>query len=162
MPLEGVSEIALIAGVVVSIWGPDCVSPPSDRLAALPLPSVMVAQLRLTAVTASDGGSLAGSDRVAEFQRTGARTPSIGRGAAVIQRQCRCAARTVTTSLILTVSVTTLPTPRSPEPAVTPVPEATTEDTEGVVVSICSVPARLPTAPVRLAAVPAPFEPSPN
>ena len=38
-----------------------------------------------------------------------------------------------------------------------PVPEATTEDTDGVVVSICSVPAGLVTAPVRLADVPAPF-----
>ena len=38
-----------------------------------------------------------------------------------------------------------------------PVPDATTDDTEGVVVSICSVPAKLVTAPARLAAVPAPF-----
>ena len=64
---------------------------------------------------------------------------------------------TVTASLMLTVSVTTLPTPRSPAPAVMPVPDATTEDTDGVLVSICSVPAGLVTAPVRLAAVPAPF-----
>ena len=34
-------------------------------------------------------------------------------------------------------------------PAVMPVPEATTDDTVGVVVSICSVPAGLVTAPVR-------------
>ena len=46
---------------------------------------------------------------------------------------------TVTASFKFTVRVTTLPTPRSPEPAVMPVPEATTDDTEGVVVSICDV-----------------------
>ena len=54
---------------------------------------------------------------------------------------------TVTASFKFTVRVTTLPTPMSPEPAVMPVPEATTDDTEGVVVSICSVPAGLVTAP---------------
>ena len=37
-----------------------------------------------------------------------------------------------------------------------PVPDATTDDTVGAVVSICSVPAGLVTAPVRLAALPAP------
>ena len=63
---------------------------------------------------------------------------------------------TVTASLRFTVSVTTLPAPRSPEPAVIPVPEATTEDTVGAVVSICSVPEGLVTAPDRLAALPAP------
>ena len=44
---------------------------------------------------------------------------------------------TVTASLRFSVSVTTLPTPRSPDPAVMPVPDATTEDTVGAVVSIC-------------------------
>ena len=63
---------------------------------------------------------------------------------------------TVTASLRFTVSVTTLPAPRSPDPAVIPVPEATTDDTVGAVVSICSVPDGLVTAPVRLAALPAP------
>ena len=63
---------------------------------------------------------------------------------------------TVTASLRLTVSVTTLPAARSPAPAVMPVPDATTDDTVGAVVSICSVPAGLVTAPVRLAALPAP------
>ena len=42
--------IELIAGLVVSICGPLWVRPESDRLAALPAPSVMVAELRLTAV----------------------------------------------------------------------------------------------------------------
>ena len=49
-PLEGDSAIELITGVVVSICGPLWVRPLSDRLAALPAPSVMVAELRLTAV----------------------------------------------------------------------------------------------------------------
>ena len=49
-PLEGESVIELIAGLVVSICGPLWVRPESDRLAALPAPSVMVAELRLTAV----------------------------------------------------------------------------------------------------------------
>ncbi len=64
---------------------------------------------------------------------------------------------TVTASFRLIVNVTTLPAARSPAPDVIPVPEATTEDTEGVVVSICSVPAGLVTAPVSVAAVPALF-----
>ena len=44
---------------------------------------------------------------------------------------------TVTASLRLSVSVTTLPAARSPDPAVIPVPDATTDDTVGAVVSIC-------------------------
>ena len=43
---------------------------------------------------------------------------------------------TVTASLMATVSVTVLPTPRSPLPLVMPVPAAATDDTTGVVVSI--------------------------
>ena len=42
----------MIVGVVVSICGPLWVRPVSDRLAALPAPSVIVAELRLTAVAA--------------------------------------------------------------------------------------------------------------
>ncbi len=38
-----------------------------------------------------------------------------------------------------------------------PVPDVVTNDTAGVVVSICSVPAGLVTAPVMVAAVPAPL-----
>ena len=41
------------AGVVVSICGPLWVRPESERLAAVPAPLVMVAELRLTAVAAS-------------------------------------------------------------------------------------------------------------
>src|ERR1700737_3733152 len=63
---------------------------------------------------------------------------------------------TVTASFRLTVNVTTLPAARSPVPAVIPVPDVATDDTEGVVVSICSVPAGLVTAPGRLGALPAP------
>ena len=40
-PLEGDSAIELIVGVVVSICGPVWVRPVSDRLAALPAPSVI-------------------------------------------------------------------------------------------------------------------------
>ena len=52
-PFAGDSTSEVIAGVVVSICGPLWVRPQSDRLAALPAPSVMVAELRLTAVAAS-------------------------------------------------------------------------------------------------------------
>ena len=62
---------------------------------------------------------------------------------------------TVTASLRFSVSVTTLPAARLPLPDVMPVPEATTDDTVGAVVSICSVPDGLVTAPVRFAALPA-------
>ena len=41
-----------MVGVVVSICGPLWVRPESERLAALPAPSLMVAELRLTAVAA--------------------------------------------------------------------------------------------------------------
>ena len=51
-PLEGDSTIEEIIGVVVSICGPLWVRPVSERLAALPAPSVMVAELRLIAVAA--------------------------------------------------------------------------------------------------------------
>ena len=53
-PVEGVSVNDAMVGVVVSICGPLWVRPESERLAALPAPSVMVAELRLTAVAASD------------------------------------------------------------------------------------------------------------
>ena len=52
-PLAGESVIELIAGAVVLICGPLWVRPESDRLAALPAPSVMLAALRLTAVAVS-------------------------------------------------------------------------------------------------------------
>ena len=39
-----------VAGAVVSICGPLWVRPESDKLAALPAPSVTLAELRLTAV----------------------------------------------------------------------------------------------------------------
>ena len=49
-PLAGDSAKRRMVGVVVSICGPLWVRPESERLAALPAPSVMVAELRLTAV----------------------------------------------------------------------------------------------------------------
>ena len=57
---------------------------------------------------------------------------------------------------MLSVSVTTLAGVEVAAAAVMPVPDAATDDTVGVVVSICRVPAGLVTAPVRLAALPAP------
>ena len=50
--LEGDSASDVIVGVVVSTCRPFWVRPESERLAALPAPSVIVAVLRLTAVTA--------------------------------------------------------------------------------------------------------------
>ena len=43
----------MITGVMVSICGPLWVRPVSERLAALPAPSVIVAELRLIAVVVS-------------------------------------------------------------------------------------------------------------
>ena len=63
---------------------------------------------------------------------------------------------TVTFSLMVSVNVTTLPASRSPVPLLIPAPDATTDATVGAVVSICSVPAGLVTAPVMVAALPAP------
>ena len=79
-------------GVVVSICGPLWVRPVSDRLAALPAPSVTVAELRLTAVAARADGVLPGADRVAEGQRIGAGAARVGGGAAVVEGQRRGAA----------------------------------------------------------------------
>ena len=127
------------------------------RLAALPAPSVTVAPLALTAVTARSAVFWPAADRVAEGQRAGAGAAAIGRGAAVVERQRRRAAATDRHRLAhvdrerdhaagAEVAVA----------AVIPVPEVATDDTVGAVVSICSVPAGLVTAPVRLAALPAP------
>ena len=49
-PLAGDSTIELITGAIVSICGPVWVRPLIDGLTELPAPSVMVAELRLTAV----------------------------------------------------------------------------------------------------------------
>ena len=80
------------AGGVVSICGPVWVRPVSDRLAALPAPSVMVAELRLTAVAVQIGRVLPGRHRVAKGQRIGAGAAGIGRRGAVVERQRRRAA----------------------------------------------------------------------
>ena len=58
---------------------------------------------------------------------------------------------TVTGAVRLTVSVTTWPAPRSAAGD-----DAVTEATAGMVVSICSVPGGVTSAPLRLAALPAP------
>ena len=43
----------MMLGVTVSICGPLCVRPESEILAALPAPSLIVAELRLTAAAVS-------------------------------------------------------------------------------------------------------------
>ena len=91
-PLAGNSASDEIVGVVVSICGPLWVRPVSDRLAALPAPSVTVAELRLTAVAVEVGRVLPGADGVAEGQRAGARAADIGGGAAVVEGERRRAA----------------------------------------------------------------------
>ena len=53
----------------------------------------MVAALRLTAVAVSAARVLSGPDRVAEGQRAGAGTAAVGRGATIVERQRRRAAR---------------------------------------------------------------------
>ena len=92
-PLAGDSVSDEMVGVMVSICGPLWVRPESERLAALPAPSVMVAELRLTAVAARLDGVLPGADGVAEGQRIGAGAAGIGGGAAVVEGQRRRAAR---------------------------------------------------------------------
>ena len=78
---------------VVSICGPVWVRPVSDRLAALPAPSVMVAAVEIDRGCLQGRSVLPGADRVAEGQRIGARAAGIGRGAAIVERQRRRAAR---------------------------------------------------------------------
>ena len=68
-------------------------SPQPVRLAALPAPSLTVAVPRLTAVTARSAVFWPAANRVAEGQRIGAGAAGIGRGAAVVERQRRGAAR---------------------------------------------------------------------
>ena len=104
----------MIVGAVVSICGPLWVRPVSDRLAALPAPSVMVARVEIDRGGRQVGGVLSGRHRVAEGQRAGAGAAGVGRGAAVVERQRRRAAATVTASLRFSVSVTVLPASRSP------------------------------------------------
>ena len=82
-----------MVGVMVSICGPLWVRPESERLAALPAPSLMVAELRLTAVAASADGVLAGSHGVAEGERIGAGAARIGGGTAIVESERRGAAR---------------------------------------------------------------------
>ena len=82
-----------MVGVVVSICGPVWVRPESDRLAALPALSVMVAELEIDRRRLQAGRVLAGADRVAEGQRAAAGAAGIGRGAAVVEGQRRGAAR---------------------------------------------------------------------
>ena len=139
-------------GAVVSICGLPWARPTSDKLAALPAPSVMVARIEIDRRGHQVRRVLPSRNRIAEGQRAGAGTAAIGRRAAVIEGQCRRAARyrhrlahserqryrlagvKIAASKAFPISPTTV----------------------GVVVSICSAPAGLVTAPERLAALPAP------
>ena len=109
-PLAGVSAAAVTVGAVVSICGPVNVTPVSDRLAALPAPSVMVAAVEIDRRHRQRRGVLTGRHRVVEHQRRRRRFRRVvGRRAAVVERQRRRAARDdVTASLRLRVSVTTV------------------------------------------------------
>ena len=80
-------------GIVVSICGPLWVRPVSERLAALPAPSVTVAELRLTAVAARLDVFCPAANRVAEGQRIGAGAARVGGGAAIVEGERRGAAR---------------------------------------------------------------------
>ena len=81
-------------GAVVSICSvPDGLVTAPVKLAALPAPSLTVAELRLTAGHRQVGGVLPGRHRVAEGQRVAAGAAGIGGGAAVVERQRRRAAR---------------------------------------------------------------------
>ena len=81
------------AGVVVSICSvPAGLATAPVRLAALPAPSLTVAELRLTAVTARSAVFWP-AHRVAEGQGIAAGAAAIGRGAAVVEGQRRDAAR---------------------------------------------------------------------
>ena len=113
VPDKPVPSIASVG--VPSICGPLWVRPESDRLAALPAPSVMVARVEIDRGGGKGGGVLPGPDGVAEGQRTGAGAADIGGGAAVVERQRRrAAARPSPPRLKLSVNVTVLPASRSP------------------------------------------------
>ena len=146
------------AGAVVSICSvPAGLVTAPERLAALPAPSLTVAPFEVDRRHRQVGGVLAGANRVAEGQRIGAGAAGIGRGAAVVERQRRRAARNRHRLAQVDRQRDDVAGVRDRRAAaVMPVPDATTEATVGAVVSICSVPAGLVTAPVRLAALPAP------
>ena len=146
------TQPTLIVGAVVSICGPLWVRPDSDRLAALPAPSVMVAAVEIDRGHREVGRVLSGRHRVAEGQRIGAGAAAIGRGAAVVEGQRRRAARHRHRLAQVERQRHVLPASRSPLAGRLRQPTITV----GVVVSICSVPAGLVTAPARLAALPAP------
>ena len=113
-PLAGDSVSDAMVGVVVSICGPLWVRPESERLAALPAPSLMVAELRLTAVAASADGVLPGGHGVAEGERIGAGAARIGGDAAIVERERRRAAGDRHGFVEIEGQVTVLPALRSP------------------------------------------------
>ena len=123
------------------------------RLAALPAASVMVAELRLIASHRQVGRVLPGRHRVAEGQRVAARAAGIGRGAAVVERQRRRAARDVDRLAQVERERHGVPA-QGRQPAVMPLP---TPPPTSPSAPWCrsAAPAGLVTAPARLAALPA-------
>ena len=136
-------------GAVVSICGPAWVRPVSDRLAALPAPSVTVA-VEIDRRHRQVGRVLPGRHRVAEGQRIGAGAAGIGRGAAVVERQRRRAARHRHRLAQVERQRDHL---AGVEVAARSGDVRRTDDTVGVVVSICSVPAGLVTAPRQIGGI---------
>ena len=78
---------------MVSICGPLWVRPVSERLAALPAPSVIGCRVEIDRGGREGRRVLPGADGVAEGQRIGAGAAGIGGGAAVVEGQRRRAAR---------------------------------------------------------------------
>ena len=131
-------------GVVVSICSvPAGLVTAPARLAALPAPSVMVAALRLTAVTVRSAVFCPARHRVAEGQRTGAGAAAIGRGAAVVERQRRRAARHRHRLAQVERQRDGLAGIKVAAAAADAGSDATTDATVGAVVSICGLPAGL-------------------
>src|SRR5580700_7173995 len=87
------SEIIFGAGAgVVSICGPVWVRPESERSAALPAPSVTVAELRLTAVAARRAVFWPAPTGMAEGERIAVGATGVGGDAAIVEGQRRRAA----------------------------------------------------------------------
>ena len=92
IPVPEVATDATV-GAVVSICRVPAGDSVPERLALFPAPSLMVAPLRLTALTVRSGRVLPGGHRIAEGQRRAARAAGVGRRAAIVERQRRRAAR---------------------------------------------------------------------
>ena len=93
MPVPDATTEATVGAVVSICSVPAGLVTAPERLAALPAPSLMVAAVEIDRRHRQVGGVLAGPHRVAEGQRIGAGAAGVGRGAAVVERQRRGAAR---------------------------------------------------------------------